>query len=115
MASMRVGRMSLGCVPSCVARRTESPAFPTPVVGGPSGGVASAPAQPFFVTRGKGGGGLKFWRRQALFQGRHCFCPTPTLEGGGGSVKEAGTHSPPCPQYLPNVEPHAMHQKKNSP
>ena len=42
---------------------------------------------------------MKSWRRQALFQGRHCFCPTPTL-GGGGPVKEAGTHSPPCPQYL---------------
>ena len=35
---------------------------------------------------------MKFWRRQALFQGRHCFCPTPTL-GGGGPVNEAGTHS----------------------
>ena len=54
-----------------------------------------------------GGGGVKSWRRQALFQGRHCFCPTPTL-GGGGPVKEAGTHSPPCPQYLPNIKPHAM-------
>ena len=52
---------------------------------------------------------MKSWRRQALFQGRHCFCPTPTL-GGGGPVKEAGTHSPPCPQYLPNIRPHAMHQ-----
>ena len=52
---------------------------------------------------------MKSWRRQALFQGRHCFCPTPTL-GGGGPVKEAGTHSPPCPQYLPNIKPHAMHQ-----
>ena len=46
-----------------------------------------------------GRGGVKSWRRQALFQGRHCFCPTPTL-GEGVPVKEAGTHSPPCPQYL---------------
>ena len=51
---------------------------------------------------------MKSWRRQALFKGRHCFCPTPTL-GGGGPVKEAGTHSPPCPQYLPNIKPHTMH------
>ena len=48
---------------------------------------------------------MKSWRRQALFQGRHCFCPTPTLGGGGVPVKEAGTHSPPCPQYLPLVHP----------
>ena len=65
--------------------------------------------QAFFVIRGEGGG-VKSWRRQALFQGRHCFCPTPTLRGGGGPVKEAGTHAPPCPQYLPNIKPHAMHQ-----
>ena len=53
---------------------------------------------PFF-RYGGGRGGVKSWRRQALFQGRHCFCPTPTLGGGGGPVKEAGTHSPPCPQW----------------
>ena len=37
-----------------------------------------------------GGGGVKSWRRQALFQGRHCFCPTPTLGGGGSS--QGGKH-----------------------
>ena len=42
---------------------------------------------------------MKSWRRQALFQGRHCFFPTPTLGGRGGSIKEAGTHSPSYPQY----------------
>ena len=33
---------------------------------------------------------MKSWRRQALFQGRHCFCPTPTLGGGGSS--QGGMH-----------------------
>ena len=65
--------------------------------------VGEAWGQAFFVIRG-GRGGVKSWRRQALFQGRHCFCPTPTL-GGGGPVKEAGTHSPPCPQYLLRIYP----------
>ena len=32
---------------------------------------------------------MKSWRRQALFKGRHCFCPTPTL-GGGSS--QGGRH-----------------------
>ena len=36
------------------------------------------------------------------------YAPPPG--GGGLPVKEAGTHSPPCPQYLPNIKPHAMHQ-----
>ena len=36
---------------------------------------------------------MKSWMRQALFQGRHCFCPTPTLGGGGGqSRRQAPTH-----------------------
>ena len=47
------------------------------------------PDQAFFVIRGGEGGGVKSWRRQALFQGRHCFCPTPTLS------KKAGRHPPP--------------------
>ena len=33
---------------------------------------------------------MKSWRRQALFEGRHCFCPTPTLGGGGSS--QGGRH-----------------------
>ena len=45
---------------------------------------------PFF-SYGGGRGGVKSWRRQALFQGRHCFCPTPTLGGGGGS-SQGGRH-----------------------
>ena len=36
---------------------------------------------------------MKSWRREALFQGRHCFCPTPTLGGGGvQSRRQAPTH-----------------------
>ena len=41
--------------------------------------------------------------------------PTPTLEGGEGPVKEAGTHSPPCLQYLPNIKPYAMQIGKGTP
>ena len=39
---------------------------------------------------------MKSWRRQALFEGRHCFCPTPTTGGGGGLAGETGIHSTPC-------------------
>ena len=35
---------------------------------------------------------MKSWRRQALFQGRHCFCPTPTLDRGGGGSSQGGRH-----------------------
>ena len=50
---------------------------------------------------------MKSWRRQAIFHGRHCFCPTPTR--GGGVATEAGTHSTPRPRYLPNIQPRTMH------
>ena len=46
--------------------------------------------QAFFVIRGEGGGGS--WRRQALFQGRQCFCPTLTLGGGVQSRRQAPTY-----------------------
>ena len=73
---------------------------------GPCEGPTCGPT--FFVIWGGkgGGGGLKSWRRQALFQGRRCFCPTPT-PGGRGPAQEAGTHSLPCPQWLPNIQPHS--------
>ena len=38
------------------------------------------------MIRGEGGG-VKSWKRQALFQGRHYFCPTPTPGGGGGQSR----------------------------
>ena len=74
----------------------------------PQGAPQAFPRSSLFCDRG---GGVKSWRWQALFQGRHCFCPTPTL-GVGGPVKEAGTHSPPCPQYPPNIKPHAMQSNR---
>ena len=52
----------------------------------------SGPPSSLFCDTG-GRGGVKSWRRQALFQGRHCFCPTPTLWGGGvRSRRQAPTH-----------------------
>ena len=61
-----------------------------------------------------GGGGAEILEEAAFFQGRHCF--VLLQPGGGGPVKEAGTHSQPCPQYLPNIQPHTMHQiAKGSP
>ena len=52
---------------------------------------------------------MKSWRRQALFQGRHCFCPTPTLGGGGSS--QGGRHpltalSTVPTQYQTTLIPH---------
>ena len=52
---------------------------------------------------------LKSWRRH-FFTAGTAFVPPLPSGGGGVPVKEAGTHSPPCPQYLPNIKPQAMHQ-----
>ena len=48
---------------------------------------------------------MKSWRRQALFQGRHCFCPTPTLGGGVQSRRQAPTHRLVHSTYPPLVHP----------
>ena len=78
------------------AGRGNGPAATQGSTGSASGMPCLQPRPSLFCDTG-GGGGLKSWRRQELFQGRHCFCPTPTRGGGGGPVKEAGAHSPPCP------------------
>ena len=59
------------------------------------------------MIQGEGEGNLGRGRR--FFRAGIAFV-LPLPEGGGGSVKEAGTHSPPCTQYLPNIKPPAMHQ-----
>ena len=61
-------------------------------------GLSSAKVRPSLFCDTGGGGGVKFWMRQAFFQGRHCFCPTPTL--GGGASSQRGRH--PL-----NIKPHA--------
>ena len=45
---------------------------------------------------------MKSWRRQALFQSRHCFCPTPTLGGGGSS--QGGRHPLTALSTVPSTE-----------
>ena len=46
-------------------------------------------AQSLFCDTG-GGGGEILEEAGTFFQGRHCFCPTPTLGGGGGG--QGGRH-----------------------
>ena len=60
------------------------------------------------MIRGGEGGG-EILEEAGTFSGQALLLSYP-YPRGGGPVKEAGTHSPPCPQYLPNIKPHAMHQ-----
>ena len=53
--------------------------------------------QAFFVIRGGQGGG-EILEEAGTFSGQALLLSYPG--GGGGPVKEAGTNSPPCPQYL---------------
>ena len=68
----------------------------------PFGGRNHGHAQAFFVIRGEGG--VKSCGRQALFQGRHCFCPTPTRGGGVQSRRQAPNRKP-LPQAYPPPPP----------
>ena len=67
---------------------------------------AGGGGEAFFVIRGEG----EILEEAGTFSGQALLLSYPYPRGGGGPVKEAGTHSPPCPQYLPNIKPHAMHQ-----
>ena len=58
------------------------------------------------MIRGGGGGGVKSWRRQALFQGTHCFCPTPTL---GGSMVGSDRLNVPAIDNSSHYEVQSMH------
>ena len=57
-----------------------------------------------------GGGGGEILEEAGTFSGQALLLSYPYPRGGGGPIKEAGTHSPPCPQYLFNIKPHAKHQ-----
>ena len=53
--------------------------------------------------------GVKSSKRQVPFQSGHSFCRTPTSRGReGGPDEEAGTHSPPCQLYPPNMKPRTL-------
>ena len=60
-------------------------------------------AKPFLERRG-GGRGFESWRRQALFEGRHCVCPTPERGEGGQPRRQAPTGRLDLnPQYCQNA------------
>ena len=53
-------------------------------------------------------------KEAGTFSGQALLLSYPyRLTGGGGRAQEAGTHSQPCQQYLPNIQPHTMHQIRN--
>ena len=52
-------------------------------------------------------GGDELLEEAGTFSGQALLLSYPYPRGGGGPVKEAGTHSPSCPQYLPNIKPTA--------
>ena len=54
---------------------------------------------------------MEIFEEAGTFSGQALLLSYPYPRGGGGPVKEAGTHSPPCPQYLPNIKPHAFPHK----
>ena len=68
------------------------------------------PSHPSLFCDTGGGGGGEILEEAGIFSGQALVLSYPYPKGGGGPVKGAGTHSPPCPQYQPNIKPHAMHQ-----
>ena len=91
------------------ARPRTSAALPCPPLSlSQLSGNGQLPGPSLFCDTGGGGGG-EILEEAGTFSGQTLLLSYP-YPRGGVPVKEAGTHSPPCPQYLPNVKPHAMHQ-----
>ena len=81
--------------------------WPNHVVGG------GVPLHPSLFCDTGGGGGVEILEVAGTFSGQALLLSYPYPKGGGGGpVKEAGTHSPPCPQYPPNIKPHAMQSNR---
>ena len=63
----------------------------------------------FGPTKYGGRGGGEILEEAGTFSGQALLLSYPYPRGGGVQSRSACTHSPPCPQYLPNI-PDAMHQ-----